>query len=177
MAWRCEAVWLTAVTMADTDLKVVCGNCELPIQERPEHERAPCPRCGSMTRNFRVEIGGELNLSGEVTASLNNFVDQSSLETANASATALTEIAYWVDQSTADTVNHVADGNIAASKALVPVGPYTDEQAKQIVITLRRVRTEAGEHAWARKKTYGGWIIGIVVALIAAAVALIKWST
>ena len=153
--------------MVDHDLKTVCGNCEFPIQERPEHERAPCPKCGSTTRKFFAEFGGELKLSGEVTASLSKFVDQSSPETADASATALTCIALWVDKTDALTVRHVINKHLSPSKTDVQLGPYTEDEFREIVATVFEDSEDKRVRRWDRTKTLVGWGFAAIAALIA----------
>ena len=139
---------------------------------QPDDKPTKGPRISKVVLKSAID-GGTISDSAKV--QLKRFLDTSSVEAEQASASALTAITHWVDQTDADTVNHVADGNITASKVSVPTGPFTDEQAKDIVRTVKRVRQQAGTHAWERKKTYGGWITSLVVALIALTAVLIRF--
>ena len=51
----------------------VCGNCGETITEparTPFEKRQPCPKCGSMRRNFSVELTASVTASASVTATL-----------------------------------------------------------------------------------------------------------
>lgn len=51
----------------------VCGNCGETITEpasTPVEKRQPCPNCGSIRRNFSVELTGSISVSASVTATL-----------------------------------------------------------------------------------------------------------
>jgi len=50
---------------------VLCKNCGYEIDERPDiapENRSPCPSCGSMSRLFKVEVGGSISPSGRLVA-------------------------------------------------------------------------------------------------------------
>ena len=144
-----------------------CADCGLPIQENPEHERAPCPKCGSLER-IQIRVMNEgIEVSDRAIAVLSEFIDSSTEEAADASATALTEIALWVDETNDLTVRHVAEGGIAPSKVDAPLGPYTEIQVRDIVKTIRSDRVDRKKDKWDRIKTFVGWGFAAIMVLIA----------
>lgn len=164
--------------MADVDLKTVCGDCGLPIQEQPEHERAPCPECGSTARTILADVGGELTFSGEATLALSRFIDHRSREAAEASATALTEIANWVEATDSLTVRHVADANISPGTVGVPLGPYSEDEVRDIVATINSDRKEDQQVRWDKRKTYFTWalsIFGLILTVGGLILAYVKF--
>jgi len=50
---------------------IACGNCGAPLAEpanTPVEKRQPCQKCGSISRNFSVEMTASLTVSGSFTA-------------------------------------------------------------------------------------------------------------
>ena len=82
-------------------------------------------------------LAGNLTLGGfTVTANLSQYVDTSSEETKQATIAAIKDITAWVGNADRLTIKHVIDGNLTASNAGVPVGPYDDDLARKIVKTI-----------------------------------------
>ena len=104
----------------------------------------------------RTELG-----SFPVTAILRQYVDTSSEETKQATTTALREITAWVGENDSLTVKHVIDGNQTASNAGVPLGPFDDDEGRQIVKTIFDDSEGRRSEKWDRTKTVITWLLSL----------------
>ena len=111
----------------------------------------------------------KLTLGGfTVTANLRQYVDTSSEEAEQATTTAIEEITAWVGNADRLTIKHVIDGNLTASNAGVPIGPYDDDRGQQIVKTVfndaERLRTE--QRDWT--KSVITWLLSLASLILVA---------
>ena len=153
--------------MANSGKVTVCGDCGHPLDDIAQQASQPCPECGSTTRNISVVVPEGIELADSIETSLTRFIDRSTPEAANASATALLCITSWVEDADELTARHVADGNISPEKVGVPLGPYTPILVRNIVKTIRNERHDGKRDSWDRTKTYVGWGFAAIGALIA----------
>ena len=119
-----------------------CADCGRILIQESAHAEKPCPDCGSTNRNIVRVVSEGVLVFESVAPSLQRFVDRSSDEAERATTRALRDIALWVDDVDPLTARHVSDGNVKPDTFGVPKGPYTDEEVRQIVTTIRNERSE-----------------------------------
>ena len=115
-----------------------------------------------------------------VRADLSPYVDTSSAAAIVATTSALTEIALWVDQTDSLTIRHVIKNHISPSKTGVDLGPYSEDEFRDIVETAWEDTKERRQAKWDKKKTYINWVlsaIGLLVAIGGSVIAYLKFVT
>lgn len=121
-------------------------------------------------------LAGKLTLGGfTVTANLRKYVDTSSEETKQATITAIKDITAWVGNADRLTIKHVIDGNLSASNAGVPVGPYDDDLARKIVKTIfddaEGLRSE--QRDWTKSRIT--WLLSLAGLILTAAMVWLAY--
>ena len=146
---------------------------ELAIMTKPSDKKSSE---GSHVVN---PLAGNLTLGGfTVTANLRQYVDTSSEETKRATIAAIKDITAWVGNADRLTIKHAIDGNLTASNAGVPIGPFDDDLARKIVKTIfddaEGLRSE--QRDWAKSRIT--WLLslaGLILTAVLVWLAYLKY--
>ena len=111
-------------------------------------------------------------------AALSGFIDHSSAETEVATTTALTEIAAWVENADSLTIRHVIKKHLSPAKTGVGLGPYSEDEFREIVATIFEDAGDKRDRRWDRIKTFVPWIlsgIGLVATIGGLIIGYLKF--